>query len=405
MQGNIEQTGNNQTFFRWAYPFDAKDNFDMKNNSIEIHPCYLFAVDNLLYEQKIEDIKTVVYERLDKLGFSVNKPLEKIEIPFEDPSNTLTYYYRVNNKIGLQLPYGYLSDYLTNDNFLLRTYDLHINLASILWGYGDWNHYDRLVMYGYEKSKFKYCVFQTSTTPKVDYDNIGDFEKDENGKIIEPEVEYETEILFSGITFDIYTNPKNENLEKHTINRIWNCVNGNYEYTLKEFLDFHFTKYTGNTDDFLNYLKEICTKNFNPNIASNVNYFKKVKKWIVSKSEKLNQLPFTANGNPTTSTPVENKKSHKKPYSAKVILEVIEKVNESERVLPNNLSGKAMFKEYAKVIKSIFGDKFDYDAGTLANNHKTPLDSTEQDQVFDILKQYGYDDLANQYRLKDRVKD
>jgi hypothetical protein len=178
---------------------------------------------------------------------------------------------------------------------------------------------------------------------------------------------------------------------------------------IKNFFSFHLQKYKGSPSEFMKYILSFMIEVCLEDTIDNIRLFAEFKAWHDEKSKELgfttNQLTNKDNGKPNTSATVEEGKSHKKPYSAKVILEVIEKINEGENILPKNLSGKAMYQEYAKVIKTILGELFDYSAGTLQNNHKLPLDNTEQGQVFDILKKYGYDDLANQYRLKDRIKD
>ena len=132
---------------------------------------------------------------------------------------------------------------------------------------------------------------------------------------------------------------------------------------------------------------------------------------IINKLERDEKVLFDESKNKNSITQpsdqaeeTKNIKSKSKPYSAKVILEVIEKINETENILPKNLSGKIKFERYSEVVKSILGNDYDYSAGTLQNNYNKELNEEEQNNVFQILKKYGYDDIANQYRLKDRVR-
>ncbi len=338
MQDNIEQTDNNQTFFRWVYPFDKNSRTKDKQRGnlaeINIPSYYLFSVGNILYHQNIEDIRNKIYKKIDDLGIDRNTIIPHQEnfmeyskgitcpYDYENIFNNLRYYYSEINKVRLSLPLPMWVNWITDDGVHLNGFTLHKKFENKL--HNDKHlEYSHLIIFEQSKGLIRACIYETiidinSIFGEPNIDDYGDFEKGEKEEISYIEfnrefldnanIDYKTTVRFTGITVDIYPNPTNEQLETMLCNHIYCCVNGEYDHKIKDFLNFHYSNYTGNAIDFIDYVESFVSKNFSPKIAKNVKYYDKTMKWVNSQRTKINQLTNKNNEIPTTSATVEEGK-------------------------------------------------------------------------------------------------
>jgi hypothetical protein len=306
MQDNIEQTDNNQTFFRWVYPFDTPE------RDIKINSCYLFSVGNIQRYQDTDELAKFLYNSNDVIDDLPDKVYESMwenyltvnrvsDVPLSHPIR-----YEVSwNYVEWTLPsYHLYKHFLT----VIKLAKFHgENDCDVVVYYCDENllkvaMYEDKIMVVFESDEVRRRELQkksinTITHSKTFVDRHS-FEKDTH---------YRVYPRYTGYTMDIYQRPTNENLEISLINHIYDCVDNKKDHKLKEFLNFHYSQYVGKPLDFLEYLEEFCTRAFHLEISSNIKYYEKIVKWTNSKREKLNQLTNKDNGNPTTSATEEKK--------------------------------------------------------------------------------------------------